>query len=82
MEDRVNTFGFGFLCFMLKANSHGESFMFLPKCELYPKGNVFNFCDNVSYCESEILRRNVFKYRLLFSTSPFDHGAYGARDQI
>ena len=41
------------------------------------QGYTFTFCDHVSYCESKTVQRNIFKWRLLFSTSPLDHGAYG-----
>ena len=48
-------------------------------CELNANGKTFTFFDHVSYCESKIAQRNVFIWRLLFSTSPLDHGAYGVR---
>ena len=53
--------------------------MFVRTCELKANENIFTFCDNLSYCESRTVRRNVFNWRLLFSTSPLDHGAYSVR---
>ena len=54
-------------------------FILVLTCELNANGNTFTFCDHVSYCESKTVRRIVFNWRLLFSTSPLDHSAFGVR---
>ena len=69
----------GFFGFWPNTSSYGERFVLVLTCELNPKGNTFTFCDHVSYCESKTVRRNAFNWRLQFSTSPLDHGAYGVR---
>ena len=65
---------------MPKTISYGERFIFVLTCEWNAKGKVFTFCDLVSYCESKTVQTKVFSCLLLFSTIPFDHGAYGVRD--
>ena len=77
MEDRLNIFGF--LGFMPKTSSYGELFKFALICDLIENRNVVTFCDHMSYCDSKTVRRNVFNCLLLFSTNPFDHGAYCVR---
>ena len=48
-------------------------------CELNAKEKIFTFSYRVLYCETKTLQRNVFSWRLPFSTSPIDNSAYGVR---
>ena len=64
---------------MPQTRSYGERYVFVLTCELIPKGKVFTFCDHLTYCEYQTVRRKVFSCLLLLSTSRFDHGAYGVR---
>ena len=75
--DRLNIFGF--LCFMPKTSSYSERFKFVLTCERNANGNVLTFCDYGSYCESKTVHSKTFSCLLIFSTNPFDHGAYGVR---
>ena len=77
VDDRL--FIIGIFGFWPNTSSYGDKIILVLTCELNAKRNVFDFCDHASYCESKTLRKNMFSWRLLFSTSPLDHVGYGVR---
>ena len=82
LKPSVVEYRLNIMCFLgswPKTISYGDKFILVLSCELNAKGNDFTFCDHVAYCESKTVQRNVFSWRLLYSTSPLDHGAYGVR---
>ena len=58
VEDGLNIMGF--FGFRPNSSSYIEVFMLFLTCELNTNGKTVTLCDQVSYCESSTVRKNVF----------------------